>query len=56
MIEVWNKIDLLDPAQRLALSNAAQLQPAKDRPLLVSALTGQGVDELIDAYRNDAGA
>ncbi|MGP8192731.1 MAG: GTPase HflX [Methylovirgula sp.] len=47
VIEVWNKLDLLDAAQSLALINAARLRPAKERPLLISALTGQGVDELL---------
>ncbi|HTJ01348.1 MAG TPA: GTPase HflX [Methylovirgula sp.] len=47
IIEVWNKIDLLEPADSLALTNAARLQSAKERPQLVSALTGQGVDALL---------
>jgi GTP-binding protein HflX len=47
IIEVWNKIDLLDPADTLALTNAARLQPLKERPQLVSALTGQGIDALL---------
>ncbi|MGO9133840.1 MAG: GTPase HflX [Methylovirgula sp.] len=47
VIEVWNKVDLLDAAQSLALTNAARLRPAKERPQILSALTGQGVDELL---------
>ncbi|WP_370631586.1 GTPase HflX [Methylovirgula sp. HY1] len=47
MIEVWNKLDLLDSDQSLALFNAAQRRPAKERPVLISALTGQGVDDLL---------
>jgi GTP-binding protein HflX len=47
VIEVWNKFDLLDAARSLALFNAASLRPAKDRPLLLSALTGQGVEDLL---------
>jgi GTP-binding protein HflX len=46
-IEVWNKLDLLEPADNLALVNAAHLRPAKERPVLISALTGQGIDELL---------
>ena len=47
VIEVWNKLDLIEPAQLLALNNAARLPPAKDRPQLISALTGQGTEELL---------
>ncbi len=47
IIEVWNKIDLLDPADSLALTNTARLQPLKERPQLASALIGQGVDALL---------
>jgi GTPase len=47
IIEVWNKLDLLDGAQSLTLVNAARLRPGKDPPLLISALTGQGVDDLL---------
>ncbi len=47
VIEVWNKLDLLDQAQNLALTNAARRRPAKQRPILISALTGQGVDDLL---------
>ncbi len=47
IIEVWNKLDLLDEEQRLALDNAARRQPPKNGPILISALTGQGVDNLL---------
>jgi GTP-binding protein HflX len=44
ILEVWNKIDLLGEADRLALeSRAARLDPA---PVLVSAHSGEGLDEL----------
>ncbi|MGE0034373.1 MAG: GTPase HflX [Xanthobacteraceae bacterium] len=46
MIEVWNKIDRLDEASRERLLNRADRQPAERRPVLVSALTGEGVDRL----------
>ena len=46
LIEVWNKIDLLDPAARERLANiAARLAPA-DRPVLFSAITGEGLEQL----------
>jgi GTP-binding protein HflX len=44
LIEVWNKIDQLDPDARARLSNLAERQPG--RPVLVSALTGEGLDHL----------
>jgi GTP-binding protein HflX len=47
LIEVWNKIDRLDGEGRDRLSNLAQRRPAGRRPILVSALSGQGLDELV---------
>jgi GTPase len=47
LIEVWNKIDRLDEANRLALANLAER--ADRKPVLVSALTGEGVDDLAAA-------
>jgi GTP-binding protein HflX len=46
LIEVWNKIDRLDAAGREALVNLADRRPAGKRPVLVSALTGQGIEQL----------
>ncbi len=44
LIEVWNKIDLLNEAERQKLVvQAARLDP---RPVLVSARTGEGLDDL----------
>ena len=51
LIEVWNKIDQLDTNARTALSNLADRKPAARRPVLVSALTGEGVDKLADAIQ-----
>ncbi len=47
LIEVWNKADLLPDAERERLSALA----ARDarRPVLVSALTGEGMDQLLQA-------
>jgi GTPase len=45
--EVWNKADLVDPDKRLVLVNSAKRQPRVARPRIVSALTGQGIDELL---------
>ena len=49
LIEVWNKIDRLDAEGRAALANLAERRPAERRPILVSALTGEGADKLIAA-------
>ncbi len=49
LIEVWNKVDQLDAEGREELT---LIQP-KDRPIAISALTGEGVD---DAARGDRGA
>jgi GTPase len=47
LIEVWNKADLLDAPSREALVNAARRDPLEG-PVVVSALTGEGVDTLLD--------
>jgi GTP-binding protein HflX len=49
LIEVWNKIDRLDADGRTRLKNLAERQPAGQRPVLVSALTGEGTDDLAKA-------
>ena len=46
LIEVWNKIDRLDPAERLRLANIAERRAPAERPILVSAITGDGIDAL----------
>src|SRR4029077_16048328 len=46
IIEVWNKIDRRAPAGRDRLANLAERQPAERRPVLVSALSGEGLDRL----------
>ncbi len=46
MIEVWNKVDRLDGPARERLLNLAERQPTERRPVLVSALTGEGLDHL----------
>jgi GTPase len=50
LIEVWNKIDALDEAGRVRLKNLAERQESK--PVLVSALTGEGMDALTGAIEN----
>jgi GTPase len=46
LIEIWNKIDLLSEDRRRELSNLAARRPRESRPVLVSAITGQGLDRL----------
>jgi GTP-binding protein HflX len=48
LVEVWNKIDRIDAAERERVENLAQRQPAERRPALVSAVTGEGAARLID--------
>ena len=49
MIEVWNKADLLDGDRLAATLEAAGVRRADERPAVVSGLTGQGIDDLLDA-------
>lgn len=49
VVEVWNKADLLDAAERERQLGVASLRPAETRPVLVSALTGEGIDRLTRA-------
>jgi GTPase len=46
LIEVWNKIDRLDAEDRVRLSNIVMRAPAGRRPVLLSALGGEGLDRL----------
>jgi GTP-binding protein HflX len=46
IVEVWNKIDRLDQEARARVRNLADRQPAGRRPVLASALTGEGLDAL----------
>ncbi|WP_448952626.1 GTPase HflX [Labrys neptuniae] len=47
VIEVWNKVDLLEPPAREALINASRREGEK-RPAVVSAVTGEGLPGLLD--------
>jgi GTP-binding protein HflX len=46
LIEVWNKIDRVDAEERGRLANIAERRPIDERPVLVSAITGRGIDAL----------
>ncbi len=47
IIEVWNKIDLLDEVSRARLANVVERQAADEKAVLVSAATGEGIEKLI---------
>jgi GTPase len=49
IIEVWNKADLLGPEERQRLATSSGRTAEESRPVLVSALTGEGVPELLAA-------
>jgi len=49
VLEVWNKIDRLDVDARTRLANVAARQPAEARPILISALKGEGTVPLLEA-------
>jgi len=49
LIEVWNKIDRVDPEARARLENLAIRRPAGERPVLVSAMSGEGITALGEA-------
>src|SRR5262249_59230218 len=46
LIEVWNKIDRLDRDGRAHVRNRAERQPVGRHPVLVSARSGEGLDDL----------
>ncbi|SKA33882.1 GTPase HflX [Consotaella salsifontis] len=47
VIEIWNKVDRLDEAGRAHLETAADARSDRARVHLVSAVTGEGVPELL---------
>ncbi len=46
LVEVWNKVDRLDAAARERLANIAERRAPADRPVMVSAITGEGFEDL----------
>jgi GTP-binding protein HflX len=46
LIEIWNKIDALDEESGARMREVAKRE--KNKPVVVSALTGEGVPELLD--------
>ena len=55
LLEVWNKIDRLDSEQRVRIFNAAERQQGRRHPLLVSALSGEGIENLLTAIESRLG-
>ncbi len=49
VVEVWNKLDLLDAESRQEVTNRIVRMAADERPVLLSAATGEGVDDLVAA-------
>ncbi|HVZ29931.1 MAG TPA: GTPase HflX [Asticcacaulis sp.] len=47
MVEVWNKIDLLDTESKEVLYARAVTDRARNKPLMVSAISGEGLDALL---------
>ncbi len=47
IIEVWNKLDLLAPETRLQVENSAARESGALRPAIISALTGEGIADLL---------
>jgi GTP-binding protein HflX len=55
LIEVWNKVDRLDEAGRTRVQNLVERKSSNQRPVLVSAITGEGADQLIAAIERRLG-
>jgi GTP-binding protein HflX len=49
IVEVWNKIDLLNAEGRERVSNTAARRPSETAPSLISAITGEGIDDRLSA-------
>ncbi len=47
LLEVWNKLDLLDVDRAMAVANSAKRRDSNAKPIVVSALTGEGEAHLV---------
>jgi GTP-binding protein HflX len=56
VVEVWNKVDLLDVDGRERVENMATRKPLDERPVLTSAVTGEGTDALLRAIEERVAA
>src|SRR6185312_6723555 len=48
IVEVWNKIDRLSAEARSGIENLAARRPPETRPVLLSAITGEGAAGLVE--------
>ena len=48
IVEVWNKIDRLNVEARYGIENLAARRPPETRPVLLSAITGEGIASLVE--------
>lgn len=48
IVEVWNKIDRLNVEARDGIENLAARRPLETRPVLLSAITGEGIASLVE--------
>lgn len=55
VIEVWNKSDRLDADERARLKTLAETRPQGRQPIVVSAVSGDGVDMLLAAIEGRIG-
>jgi GTP-binding protein HflX len=51
LLEVWNKVDLLDAEGRARVNNLADRRPPGREPVVASAVTGEGTDRLVEAIQ-----
>ena len=56
LLEIWNKIDKLTPERRKELANVAERKARNHKPVLVSAVTGEGLEQLRTAIETGIGA
>ena len=52
VVEVWNKLDLLDDGQRRELLDAVARRRPDERPAVLSALNGEGIEALLEAVED----
>ena len=55
VIEVWNKIDQINSDERVRVFNRAERHQLRQRPLPVSAVTGEGLERLLNAIEQRLG-
>ncbi len=52
IVEIWNKIDKLDTEALASIENIAARQSREARPVLLSAVSGEGIPALIEAIES----